>query len=213
LSKFIYNTLLVSPKKADPKGSNSRTTQAGSKTSLVIFYAFSERVEGRRRAVNALASLVAQLFRRRNSRSRKIPREVTNELDRHKKPIENEVSISPMWSLQELLVMFYSTLTCSYLDFEWEEDVVCVIDALDECILKAERRKLLDCIERITKHRGKHTVKFIITSRPYLDIYFYRIEPLKLDMNVEDAMDKDLAAYAAAQVASLIKARPHFRAY
>jgi hypothetical protein len=196
LSKFIYKTLRPSPQEADWKGLNSRTTRAGSKTPVVVFYAFSERVEGRRRAVNAVASLFAQLFRRGNNRSRKIPREVTNEFDRRQKSVENEVSTSPMWSLQELLVMFYSTLTCSYSGFEWEEDVVCIIDALDECILKVERRELLDCIERITKHHGEHTVKFI-----------------KLDMNVEDAMDKDLAAYAAAQVATLIKARPHFRAY
>jgi hypothetical protein len=50
-------------------------------------------------------------------------------------------------------------------------------------------------------------------GRPYADILFSEMNPTKLDLNKEEAMDTDLTTYIHKVVSRLIKKRPPFLVY
>jgi hypothetical protein len=114
--------------------------------------------------------------------------------------------------LQELLL---SLITRDEHDPIQTPKIIIIIDALDECDPPEERSKILETLNRIVREtQGRSScVRFVITSRPYADILFSEMNPTKLDLNNEEAMDADLTAYIHKEVSLLIKKRPRFLVY
>lgn len=191
LAKYIYGILRES-------------NQAHSKPKRhVIFFACNEREEGRRTPTNILSSLISQFIELEIN----IPESLLKQWDDRFNPAS--------WKFSRLKETFFSLMTMSYAEFTEGGQIICVVDALDECVSGPEREGLLGTFQQVvlTNRQGSGAVSFVVTSRPYADIVFPNVNALEMDLNTEAAVDKDLKTYISKGVAKLIQSRPPFQAY
>lgn len=93
--------------------------------------------------------------------------------------------------------------------------IICVIDAVDECNPGRERQILVNTLERLVEKSSQKSMLggIIVTSRSYPDIRFPSAGNRLLDLNLEDAVDRDLEAYIDAGLKNLIQRRPPLERY
>ena len=127
-------------------------------TSTVCYFFFKDGVQGRMHATDALGAILHQLFMH----------DSTGKLIRHAMHSHKSYGKSLTQSLSE---MWRILLNCS----SEAGEIVCVLDALDECTEDSWRDliKLLNefyCPPNGSSLRGHSLVKFLITSRPYANL-------------------------------------------
>jgi hypothetical protein len=167
----------------------------------VVYYAFNARDEGRRTVLSILASLNAQLL------------EGEHTFPKHLEDLLENLSSSTSWTIRQLQDLLFNLVTCPRLALPKGSKMVFIIDAVDECDQGPLREGLLEWFHQLVEscHSTMH-ISFVVTSRPYADITFSGAA-MTLDLNVEDAVDKDLESYIHQGTARLIQRRPPFRAY
>jgi hypothetical protein len=188
LAKHIYRLLTARPR---PSAHH------------VAFFACSALNDAQKTAMNIISSLILQICTNRT----RLPGTSEGQIQSLNKIVSWKYGY-----LQELLL---SLITFDEQDPIKPPKIIIIIDALDECDLPEERSKILETFNKIVREtQGRSSsVRFVITSRPYADILFSETNPMKLDLNIEDAMDTDLTTYIHEEVSRLIKKRPPFLAY
>jgi len=126
-------------------------------TSTVCYFFFKDGVEHRMDASDALAAILHQLF----------TQDVTGSLIQHAIPSHKQHGPALKQNFSEL----WRILT-KCLDDEAAGEVICLLDALDECNQngKALMENLRDFYVREHEPSASSQLKFIITSRPYLNL-------------------------------------------
>ena len=129
-------------------------------TSTVCYFFFKDGVEHRMDASDALAAILHQLF----------TQDVTGSLIRHAIPSHKEHGPALKQNFSELW-----RILAKCLEDEAAGEVICLLDALDECNQngKALMEKLRDFYVREQQPSASSPLKrlkFIITSRPYLNL-------------------------------------------
>ena len=143
-----------------------------SKTQTTIYWFFKDDSDEQRSAVHALCALLHQLC---SSKPELLPR-VAETYRRNGFTLM--LSFSWLWDL-------FMELT----DEDQAGEVVCVLDALDECRLE-ERQILIDHLNKFhrSKEQSNRKLRFLITSRPYLDIE-ERFDKIVLRLAGEEASE------------------------
>lgn len=178
----------------------------------LLFFACKDTEAERRTPTNALASLIFQLLNRGP-----VPRELVNlhQKRRRRRATNGQNSQhedaswpAPQWSFTQLLRIFLSLTLRTH----ESNSLTCILDGFDECERGKERDALLRSLEQVAK-LSSGAKKFIILHRPYHDITFYGILALRIDLNMETAVDADLDTYTKAGVERLIKKRQPYVIY
>lgn len=128
------------------KSNNSRTT---------CFFFFKDDNPDQSSASKALSALLHQLFSQKGI----LLKHATTEFEANG------------MKLPELFSRLWSILLIAHADPEAGE-IICVLDALDECEVSG-RRNLIDALNGLyhrLSDKGRGSLKFIVTSRPYFDI-------------------------------------------
>ncbi|KAK8005903.1 hypothetical protein PG991_012200 [Apiospora marii] len=121
-----------------------------SATRTTCYFFFKDDFEDQRTAVSALRCMIHQLFIQKPTLATQAILE---------KFQQDRQTLS---SLRQLWAIFVQVATCKN-----AEDVVCILDALDECV-EDERTVLVDLLTDFYKnHSPSSSLKFLITSRPY----------------------------------------------
>ncbi|KAL4894320.1 hypothetical protein BDV59DRAFT_16942 [Aspergillus ambiguus] len=131
-------------------------------TRTVCYFFFKDDFPDQKRATNALASILRQLLLAQ-------PHLVQDSLLDKSETSGNQLveSFNELWN-----ILVHVTAD------ENAGEVICMFDALDEC-LEDDRRTLIQAIESLfLDNRGKRNLKFLMTSRPYDHIRreFFRLE-------------------------------------
>ncbi|GAQ42707.1 hypothetical protein AtubIFM57143_001972 [Aspergillus tubingensis] len=122
-----------------------------SETSVVCYFFFKEDFENRKSLVDALCCILHQIFEQ-------IPRLLS---DRLRSRFESETGhiYQSVWSLWSIL--------CDLAEELPDEQVICVLDALDECGCD-EQSQLTECLTNLYQNTtASSKLKFLVTSRPY----------------------------------------------
>lgn len=100
-------------------------------------------------------------------------------------------------------------MTTSHAEFIEGRQIVCVVDALDKSISGPELEELLGTFQQVVlkSWQGSGAVSFVVISRPYANIVFPNINALKIHLNTEAAVEKDLKTYVSKGVAKIIQSR------
>ena len=198
LAKYIYTQL-----------ESTSSLRSDHPKPTILFFAFNDRIEGRRTAENMLGASILQLLDRSS-----IPWSMYENFVQWEEAGQSDDRTTRQWSLRELLSTFKVFLTSDVLSAQGN-GVICIIDGLDECVGGADRKKLLDAFRHIIAHSQTmfQSVKFIITCRSYAEIEFTSLDPILLDLNAEDAVDKDISLYTIYRVDELIRQRPAFASF
>lgn len=123
-------------------------------TSKVCYFFFKDGDEQRQHSADALRAILHQIFAQDSSGSL-----IKKALDSHKKFGKSlRQMFSELWQI---------LLDCSQSPDAGE--VICVLDALDECNVDS-RRELIDHVENSCCRSHISKLKFLITSRPYIDL-------------------------------------------
>ncbi|PKS12260.1 hypothetical protein jhhlp_001560 [Lomentospora prolificans] len=122
-------------------------------TRTTCYFFFKEDFENQRSSVTALRSILHQIF---DHYPAFFSSQVLEKLQ--DKGDELLKSFSDLWDILIYAMIGYQ-----------KRQVICILDALDECENK-ERAQLVNAICKFSHSTGSLPLKFLLTSRPYLDI-------------------------------------------
>ncbi|KAF2193637.1 hypothetical protein K469DRAFT_691167 [Zopfia rhizophila CBS 207.26] len=175
---------------------------------LAVFHAFNNRDSARNGVNNMLSSLIRQLFSPRTGEETGESRPRRQWLYDYFKSLEPETSSADILSKVFEWAMALQSL----------KNIVCVIDALDECAPGSERDKLVACLTNTLRSCGTHKLTIIVLSRDYWNLRFQSSQPhpgrlFRIKLDEMDAIQKDLMAVTKFNVDKLIASRPAFSSY
>ncbi|KAM5370882.1 hypothetical protein ACJZ2D_008315 [Fusarium nematophilum] len=110
------------------------------------------------------------------------------------------------WTYAQLWASFKSVLTSPD-----NTGVICMIDALDECLKETQKQFVKDLwllSDLITRKRSRGYARLIITSRNYVDLHIPSATSLNLDKSPK--MTKDLETFIGVKVEELVGLRPQY---
>ncbi|KAF4964394.1 hypothetical protein FSARC_7659 [Fusarium sarcochroum] len=110
------------------------------------------------------------------------------------------------WTYAQLWASLKSVLTSPD-----NTGIICLIDALDECLKETQKQFIKDIrllSDLIAQRRSRGFTRLVITSRNYVDLHIPSAMSLNLDKRPE--MDKDLETFIAAKVEELVSLRPQY---
>ncbi|MBE3041069.1 hypothetical protein IMZ48_00465 [Candidatus Bathyarchaeota archaeon] len=162
LSRYLVDEELRRPGE-EPRGQHART---------ICYFFFKDGFDDQKFATTALCCILRQLFRQRPEC---FSDTILTKLEEDKKSVQG--NREPPASFHDLWNIFIAAVT-GYPGGE----IVCVIDALDECA-KMGRNHLIDAVVEFYLNNTTHApaVKFLLTSRPYLEIH-ERFEDLEREI-------------------------------
>lgn len=177
-----------------------------SKAVPMLFFACKDTDAKRRTASNILSGLIAQTLDYLG------PEGNENSLlvdlrEMYDKRIARAEGIPDVWTWPLLQNIFIRLMTCAGF-----ENIVCVVDALDECEAGLRRSSLLNCFESIVEMGNQNgcCFRFLITSRSYYDLRFYTSHARHIELDDEDNMNTDLDIFIQARVSKLLTKRPGY---
>lgn len=153
-------------------------------TTSICYFFFEKGVQGRAKLTNAFSAILHKLF----------AEDMTNELIQHAiLPYRSNQRLgdefAPLWSI---------LVKCS--DSETRGDIICLLDAFDECEQEGREQLLGTLQEYYSKRQGTHKLKFLITSRPYktvevlFDSFSRKVKLLRVDWEDKyDEVSRDMA--------------------
>ena len=140
----------------------------------ILYYFFKDTSPEQRSATRAVSSILHQLLAARP------------QLIQYAIPSYREIGSA----FSQISPKLWSTFSAAVADPS-AGDVICVLDALDECNGQ-EQQRLIEYIEQILTSTSR--LKFLITSRPYFEIRSNFYELLKASTNIELAGNDESAS-------------------
>ena len=120
---------------------------------ILCYFFFKENIEQQSLAVNALQCILHQIF---SANGNLLSPDLLNRFENSQKILS---SVHDLW---DILIRVVQDKRC--------KEVVCIIDALDECAEQG-RESLASCLNTFYRqHRKGIRLKFLVTSRPYKHI-------------------------------------------
>lgn len=206
LAKMLYKDSVQRIARGDAFVRKGNTTEMDSNPIPLLFFACKDTDAKRRTASNLLSGLIAQILdylgQERNQHGILFALK-----EMHGKREKRADDASDVWTWPLLQQIFIKLMTCGSF-----QNLVCVVDALDECETGSERNSLLRCFEAAvsTGNQNGSCFRFLITSRSYHDLHFDSSHASCIDLDEEGNMDIDLNTFIQAGVSDLLRKRPGY---